>query len=239
MRLTLQSVVVGDVLVIRCQGRIVAGKETDALQAELEKQTKIPGTNTTAYKKVVLQLGEMEFIDSFGLGCLVRMLSVLRASGGDLKLCQLTPFVLRVLQITQLLNVLMTYPSENEAIAAFSGTVPSPHAGTASSGRSIICVDASADLLAYLSAVLKRRGYGVSTTKYPGEAMTLVTATKPAMVICGPGMMRMSTGQSTIDKIRISSPQVKVLVLPADFSTEEAGQAGVELAERVQSLLKS
>ena len=75
MRLTLHSQLMEDVVVIRCQGRIVAGAEGDALQAELDKQTEIR-------KKVVVHLAEVNYIDSSGLGALVRAFGVLRAAGG-------------------------------------------------------------------------------------------------------------------------------------------------------------
>src|ERR1700689_2676664 len=113
MPLTLESQLMGDVVVIRCQGRIVAGAEVDALQAEFEKQIPIS-------RKVVLQLAETDFIDSSGLGALVRVFSVLKGAGGDLKMCHLSPRVLRVLEITNLLNIFRTYPSEKDAIAEFS-----------------------------------------------------------------------------------------------------------------------
>ncbi len=67
MQLKLQNQWIDDVVVIRCQGRIVVGDEVGALQQELEKQTVLT-------KKVVLQLGEVSFLDSVGLGALVRLL---------------------------------------------------------------------------------------------------------------------------------------------------------------------
>jgi anti-anti-sigma factor len=96
MRLTLQSRLMDDVVVIRCDGRITLGVEVDALEAELEKQTKIPGTDFRVVKKVVLQLAGADYVDSSGLGALVRMFGVLRAAGGALKLCELSPSVLRI-----------------------------------------------------------------------------------------------------------------------------------------------
>ena len=93
MRLTLDSQMVDDVVVVRCQGCIVAGAEVAALQTELDKQT--------AYvKMVVLHLADVDYIDSSGLGALVRALGVLQAAGGSLKLCQASPSVLQVLQVT-------------------------------------------------------------------------------------------------------------------------------------------
>ena len=113
MQLILQSQNIEDVAVVRCQGRIVAGAEADALRRELENLTRVR-------KKVVLQLADVGFIDSAGLGALVRLFGVLQNAGGGLKLCQLSPFVLQVLQATNLLGVFHTYSSENEAVEAFS-----------------------------------------------------------------------------------------------------------------------
>lgn len=237
MRLTLQSQLTQDVVVIRCQGRIAAGDEVEALQAELEKQTKIAGTNFLKVKRVVLQLAEAEYIDSSGLAALVRLFGVLRAAGGGLKLCQLSPNVLRVLQVTNLLSLFLTYSSEKEAIEAFSNASQSPHATLGSSGTRIVCIDSSSDLLAYVSVLLKRSGYEVFTTRHLCDAMTLVQATRPRVVICGAGMMGLPTGEAAVAQFRRCGPNIHILFLPFDFSTTEAGQAGVDLVKRVQSLL--
>jgi len=237
MRLTLHSRLMEDVVVIRCQGRIVAGAEVEALQAELEKQTKLPGTNFLIAKRVVLQLAEADYIDSSGVGALVRMFSVLRAAGGGLKLCQLSPFVLRVLEVTNMLSVFLTYSSEREAIEAFSKVPRSTQEALGSSRTRIVCIDSSSDLLAYVSALFKSSGYEVFTTRRLGDAMTLVQATRPRVVICGPGMLALPTGEAALEKFRQSGPNVQILLLPSDFSTADAGQAGADLVNRVQSLL--
>ena len=232
MRLTLESQLMEDVVVIRCQGRIVSGTEVDALQAELDKQTQLR-------KKVVLQLAEATYIDSSGLGALVRQLGVLRAAGGDLKLCQLSPFLLEVLQITNLLSIFPVYPSEREAIEAFSRARRSCPDAMESSRTRILCIDTSRDLLAYLSALLKRTGYEVFTSRYLGEATTLVNVVRPNVVICGPGILGLPTGAAAVERFRQSGPNVQILHLPSDFSTTEAGQAGVDLVNRVQSLFRA
>jgi anti-sigma B factor antagonist len=227
MQLTLQSQMAGDVVIIRCQGRIVSGEEVRALQHEVEKLTRVT-------KRVVLQLAETSYIDSGGLGALVRLFGVLRADGGDLKLCQLSPFVLQVLRATNLFGVFHTYASEKEAIEAFSGG-PGPVAKTSQASRTrIVCIDSSRDLLAYLNALLKQAGYEVFTTTYPSDAMILVSATRPAVVIYGHGM---PSSDSAIEKFRHSVPNVQVLLLQSDFSSAEASQAGMELVDRVRSVL--
>jgi len=65
MQLRLESRPVGDVLVIQCQGRIVAGNEVFTLHSYV-------GDSVVKYGDVVLQLDEVEFVDSSGLGALVR-----------------------------------------------------------------------------------------------------------------------------------------------------------------------
>lgn len=224
---------------IRCQGRIVAGAEVEALQSELEGQTKDSGTNFLKVKGVVLQLAEADYIDSAGLSALIRMLGVLRAAGAGLILCELSPIVLRVLQVTNLLSIFHTSSTEKEAIAAFSVAPRYPHEALGSSRTRIVCIDGSSDLLAYVSALLKRSGYEVFTTRRLGDAVTLVKAIRPGMVICGPGMKGIPSSEAAIEKLRQSRPNLQILLLPSDFSTAEAGQAGVDLVNRVQSLLST
>src|ERR1700733_4958700 len=113
MELILQSEILEYLVVIRCRGPIGLGDEARALEHETEKLA-LPK------KRVVLQLAEVSFIDSAGLGALVRLFGALRAEGGGLKLCSLSPFVLQVFRVTNLLGVIPTYASEAEAIAAFS-----------------------------------------------------------------------------------------------------------------------
>jgi anti-anti-sigma factor len=230
MELTLQSHVAGDAVVMRCRGRIVFGDEIRSLQAEVEKATKF-------IKRVVLHLSDVNYIDSAGLGALIRLFGVLRAAGGDLKLCQPSPFLLQVLQASNLISVLRTYDSESEAIAAFSeGARPAEDLSGASKTR-ILCIDTSSDLLAYVNALLKRSGYEVFTTRHTSDAMTLMGAARPRMLICGPGLSALPAREAVVEKFRQSGPNVHILHLPPDFSTAEAGQAGADLVTRVRSLL--
>ena len=127
-----------------------------------------------------------------------------------------------------------TYESEKEAIEAFSWALAPPEKTSGTPATRIVCIDGSNDLLAYLNVLLKRAGYEVFTTKYLSDAMILIRATKPRIVIYGSGMQ---TSESAIEKFRETVPNVQVLLLPADFSTAEASQAGTELVDRVRSVL--
>jgi anti-sigma B factor antagonist len=214
---------------MRCQGRIVFGDETRSLQTEVEAATKFA-------KRLVLHLSEVNYIDSAGLGALIRLFGVLRAAGGDLKLCEPSPFLLQVLQASNLISVLQTFGSENEAIAAFRHS-PLPPEELGSAKTRILCIDTSSDLLAYVNALLKRSGYEVLTTRHPSDAMTLMGAVRPRMLICGPGVAALPARDAVVERFRQSGPNVHVLHLPAGFSTAEAGQAGADLVTRVRSLL--
>jgi anti-sigma B factor antagonist len=227
MELSLQSHKMGDVVVIRCGGRIVVGAEITSLQQELEKLTVLT-------KKVVLHLGEVTFIDSVGLGALVRQFGVLRAKGGDLKLCMVSPFLLQVLQVTNLLRVFPMHASEEEAIQAFSRGKQFHDETFGASKTRIVCIDPSHDLLAYVSALLKRSGYEVITTRNPSDALLFMRVTKPQILICGPGMQANETAMKGFAELK---PSVHLLHLPSDFSTGEAGQAGTNLVNRVRQLL--
>jgi len=130
--------------------------------------------------------------------------------------------------------VFHTYASEKEAIEAFFRALAPPEKTSGTPATKIVCIDSSNDLLAYLNVLLKRAGYEVFTTKYLSDAMILIRAIKPRIVIYGSGMQ---TGESAIEKFRQSVPNVQVLLLPSDFSTAEASQAGTELVDRVRSVL--
>jgi anti-anti-sigma factor len=226
MQLILQSERMGKVVVIRCQGRIVTGEEVTSLQKEIEKYT-------LETKKFVLQMAEVKYVDSGGLGAMVRLAGVLRAHHGDLKLCQMSPFVLQVLEATALLKVFHTYASEKEAVDAFLEG-PREHGTTTSGlGAKIICIDTSVDLLAYLNALLKRSGYEVLTTHNLSDAKRLAKATNPSVVVCGPGL---HANEFALENLRDAAPNAQFLMLPSDFSTTDASHAGKDLVDRLRAI---
>jgi anti-sigma B factor antagonist len=236
MKLTVESQIVDGVLVIRCKGRLSYGKEVDALEAEVHKHTKIAGTDIFIVKQVVIQLAETDYVDSSGLGALIRLFGVLRAAGGGLKLCQLSPTVSKVIALTNLEVLFHPYTTEAHAIAAFSSGHRTQGESLGSSKTRIVCVDPSSNMLASLYALLTRSGYEVFTTPRPGDAETLVRAVAPALLICGPGIMDVPRGAAMIQKFR-QSGRLQILQLPADFHTAEAGQAGQDLVAQVNSIV--
>jgi|SRR5437016_5176702 len=100
------------VTVVSCAGRIVFGDEASALRSELKRIL-----NNS--KKIVLDLSEVTYIDSGGLGTLVGVYSSARSAGADIKLAGLGQRVRDVLQITKLVTVFEVYDNEQKARAAF------------------------------------------------------------------------------------------------------------------------
>lgn len=228
MRLTLESQLLEQIVVIRCHGRIVAGPEVNALQAELDK-------HTVLRKKVLLQMADVDYLDSSGLGALVRAHGSLRSVGGGLKLCAISPVIVKVLEITGLNGVLATYATEAAAIESFDA--PAEHSDADFSRKKIVCIDSSKDLLAYVRALLASSGYEVHTAWNLADGKHLLSAIKPRMLICGAGIAAIPLAASMIERLQQTDPQLQIVQLPPDFSTTDAGQAGSELTERVKSLL--
>jgi anti-sigma B factor antagonist len=225
MPLELEIKHIGRVVVVRCRGRIITGEESQALQKEITHQTL--GT-----KRVVLNLGGIDFVDSGSLGVLVRMHRSLRADRGDLKLCELRPGIFKVFQITHLHTIFEMYESEAQAVEAF-GQLPSATAEAAHAGRKkVLCVDESTDVLAYLSVLLRRSGYEVMTTHSVADFARFLMATKPDAVVAAHTMQE---NPRASEALRRAGPQVRVLYLPSGFSSADPTHAGQELVERLQA----
>lgn len=227
MQLSFQSAKQENSVLIRCRGRLVAGEEARALQSEVDQLTL--GT-----KRVVLNLEQVSFLDSGGLGALVRLSVALRAGKGGLVLCHVSPFVLQVLQVTNLHRAFQICATESEAIQSVSLRSPSAEPAQAHSRARVICVDPSPDLLAFLGAVLKRSGYEVFTSSSLADARTLIKATRPRLLICGPAIV---VDDLAHERIRQLDPPPQILQLPPGFSSAEPSKTGAELLERVQALL--
>lgn len=226
MPLRLDSRSVGDVMVVQCTGRIVAGAEVHSLQSLLEKVW-------PRHHQVVLQLERVEFLDSSGLGALVRMASTARANGYDLKLCALPQQVRKTLEVTILLSLFKTYDSEAEAIvAAYLGSRSSSN--STEKQLSILCVYDSADVRALLGEVLCRAGYQAVTTGNVNDAKILLKATKAKVVVLGANLQSVY-GASTKKAFEEIDPAASLIVLDSGFGAEDPGQAATKLLGMIRS----
>jgi anti-anti-sigma factor len=229
MQLRLESRPVGDVLVMQCQGRIVAGNEVFTLHSQV-------GDSIEKYGDVVLQLDKVEFVDSSGLGALVRLMQAARAKGGDLKLSGLPPNIRKVLHLTNLLAQFETYDSVEEAItAAYLGSRYSR--GKAGDARpSMLCIYASNDVCAFLREVLCGAGYNAMTTTTTDDARILLKATKAKLVVVS-ARIQSAPGKPIRKALDEIDPSVGLLVLEENFATRDPGEAAEKLLSEVGSLL--
>jgi anti-sigma B factor antagonist len=107
------------VTILDIDGRIALGDDI----AELKQS--ISGLIAAGVKFVVLNLREVPYIDSSGIGELVSAFTKVRNSGGELKLLNLTPKVRTLLEITRLYSVFDVKEDEAAAIHSFTPAVPS------------------------------------------------------------------------------------------------------------------
>jgi anti-sigma B factor antagonist len=112
MQLKLAKKTVDGILVIGCSGRIVFGEESSLLREEVKKALQ-------DNKRIVLNLGDVSYIDSGGLGTLVALHTTALSAGATIKLANLTKRVGDLLQVTKLLTVFDVHDSEYKALESF------------------------------------------------------------------------------------------------------------------------
>jgi anti-sigma B factor antagonist len=108
--------VVGDVTVIDINGKMTLGEGDELLR------DKVNSLIQQGQKKLVLNLAEVPYIDSAGLGEIVRTYTTVSRQGGALKLLSLTKRIQDLLAITKLLTIFETFDTEAEAVKSFSST---------------------------------------------------------------------------------------------------------------------
>ena len=104
---------VGDVTILDMKGKMTLGDGDELLRA------KVNAIIQSGAKKIVLNLGDVPYIDSAGLGEVVRTYTTVSRQGGALKLLNLTKRIQDLLAITKLLTVFDTYDTEADAVTSF------------------------------------------------------------------------------------------------------------------------
>jgi anti-sigma B factor antagonist len=227
LRLSLDTREVGSVTIVCCNGRIIAGDESESLLAHVAWLLR-------DRRAIVLHLGDVEFIDSSGLGTIVRSLTSTRQVHGDLKLCNVPERVRKVLELSQLTKLFDAHESEEEAVAAFYRPGTRTEA-TVPTGPSVLCLDGNADVLAYLRELLRRAGHHVHTTSRRSDALMLMRVTHFDLLLVGPDM---TTSPGTQQAFQSACASLPVIELGNDFSTLDAGEAGAGLLEKIEACLK-
>jgi anti-anti-sigma factor len=222
MLLALNSRFVGNVYVIECVGRIVLGEEVKALEKALEFAER-------EFTQVVLNLSEVNRLDSIAMGLLVRYAERLGKRGGGLRLGAPPPFVTNLLNMTKLSTMLPSYPNEEEAIVSFLKE-SSGQATEERHGPRVLMFDESADLCVFVRTVLMGRGYDVRSTCSFRDAKILLRVDGVDYIVVGPSTPRLSA-ETVVHSLKALSPKANVLQLAADFKIRDAQEATDALLE--------
>ena len=103
----------GDVIILDVTGKLTIGEGDELLK------DKINSLIQQGHKKLILNLEGVPYVDSAGLGEIVRTYTTVSRQGGNLKLLNLTKRIEDLLSITKLLTVFDTYESEQDALNSF------------------------------------------------------------------------------------------------------------------------
>lgn len=110
----LKQIAKGDVLIVKLTGELMGGAESEKFKAMIFDAIDDEQLN------LVVDLSEVGWMNSTGLGILVSGLSSIRSSGGDLRLASLSERIRRPLEITRLDSIFQIYPSVDDAVLSFS-----------------------------------------------------------------------------------------------------------------------
>ena len=114
MSLSIKTRQVGDVTIVGCSGQITLGEATSQFRNTLRDLIK------KGDKKILLDLGEVTYLDSSGIGELVGTYTSAANAGAVMKLAKLPRKIYDLLQITKLITVFEVFDDEATAVKSFS-----------------------------------------------------------------------------------------------------------------------
>ena len=113
MPLYIVEMLMSGIIVLGMRGRITLGRETETFRSKIRELI------DAGHRRLILDLGEVTYIDSVGLSTLIAGWTSMRKQGGDLKLVRLPQGVHQLLQITRLATVFEIHNSVESALQAF------------------------------------------------------------------------------------------------------------------------
>ena len=114
MKLHIRTHTQGDIMILDCDGQLIYGEEAASLR-QLVKALLVE------HRKLVLNLAEVTYIDSNGIGTLVGLLGLANTAGGKLKMAAPGAKVKDVLQVSKLTALFGACATVEEAVATFGG----------------------------------------------------------------------------------------------------------------------
>jgi anti-sigma B factor antagonist len=111
--MTIRQREIGDVVVLDIDGKIMGGVDSELFQETIQSLI------DSGKRKVLVNLENVKWVNSTGLGVLIAGYSALQKSGGRLKLLQVSERVEGLLNITKLSTIFESYQGEDEAVESF------------------------------------------------------------------------------------------------------------------------
>ncbi len=222
MPLSLDSRFCGNVYIITCKGRIVAGEESKALEAALD-------LGLREFTRLVLHVGEVDRLDSSGMGLLVRYAASTRNRGGDIRLAAPPPFLITLLKVTRLATVLQIHPTEEDAILSFLRERSAQQIQD-KTGQRVLVLDRSADLCAFVRTVLTQHGFDVKSTSHLHDARILLQVDNVDYILLGPDTSQFSP-ETAMGSLQSLAPKASALHLAPDFKFRDAHDATESLLQ--------
>ena len=112
--MNLSSRLLGPVAIVDIEGKILLN------DGDVEVKQEVDDLLAQGHDNVILNLEKVPYIDSAGLGEIIRCFTAIRKSGGNLKLLSPNQRLIDLLSITKLVNVFDWYNDETEAVNSFS-----------------------------------------------------------------------------------------------------------------------
>jgi len=111
--MTIKEKMHGDVAVLTFKGNLMGEPDTT------EVRDKIYGLLQEGFNKIVLDMGQVKWVNSSGLGTLIAAMTSVKTKGGEMRLARVTDKVESLFAITQLIKVFKTYETVDRAVASF------------------------------------------------------------------------------------------------------------------------
>lgn len=204
MQLELKTDYAGEKARLTCTGRVVAGPEADALDATLTKLVKEVGT-------IELDLAGVTFLDSSGIGVLVRNLVRARAERRVLRIAALSPQAQKTLEVTSVLGQFRPANSTPTQVKA---------------GLRVLFVHPSAEVRTFVASLLKGRGAQAQTCASIYDARMLAGAETDLMIVS-------SEDDSAADNAK------KTLRLERDFFARSGDEAAEALIAKINEKMNA
>jgi anti-sigma B factor antagonist len=111
---TIAERVVNDVTIVALQGRLILGEGAEELRPVVDRLL------STGQPRIVIDLSGVPFVDSAGLGELVRTVNSARKAGGAARLLNPTSRIVDLLRIAKVHSLVQVYQNEDDAVRSFS-----------------------------------------------------------------------------------------------------------------------